>query len=757
MAALAAFTRPLLAVGRMAAFFVLAGTYHVSAAPPKEKPLPTIVFTDEKAGGISPKGGTPSTEIEYELKLLTINGLEGKGQRRALLDLTGGFELAPVSEGVHILKFTGGEEYRFLAIRPPEKLDVERVRKALPQTASALLGGSPYVIGAYGDSVTATGHYPEILAKLLSRALDRPTAIRIVRRAHSGRSIDATARTWSSEVATEPPHLAMIMYGLNDQAGGVSLDAYLEHYKVLAERFREELKADVLLLQPTPHIDVFPKGKPGEEPNAPSYVFRTLGFATELRILGHKMSLPCAETFQAVWGEGGATLAGSAERMRAYFPPSYSKPMHSMLESANPMAGDTIHPNILGHLAMARAVLATLGGPEEAPLPAALRDLKAVSRWKDGGVITEVFGLEKVRTHEPVEYVAFPDRKPLRQVPGTSHVLAWPELAANEKLMDSPEGREFAAERGMIAVAATVDGKTRVVGVPAPLTPRAGFERRRWNAVQHVVDVPVGMRGEAGDEGARELFRVNIPVERESGNMLLFKKFDTKSPASGNTAEIPAFARLWYTRYALAQRVDNEDVVKIDGDLSEWNEVTWSTLGDPDHARWIRGPQDFRTSPEECMLKFAIRAGKGGMYMAIRCSGSVERDRFTLFFDPRAPELLGSPGEYFWVSGDFPKFPGVRVRSGETSPKLPVCQSASKVADGGLQLEIFVPYEVMGQTAWPASGDLGFTFWWTHVGGDKKVTHLQWSDIGHPWNTRWFGVVRIGKKGDAMPFMVRVE
>ncbi|HUU69528.1 MAG TPA: hypothetical protein VM186_08385, partial [Planctomycetota bacterium] len=77
---------------------------------------------------------------------------------------------------------------------------------------------------------------------------------------------------------------------------------------------------------------------------------------------------------------------------------------------------------------------------------------------------------------------------------------------------------------------------------------------------------------------------------------------------------------------------------------------------------------------------------------------------------------------------------------------------------GGSAIEMFVPYELMELTAWPASGDLGLSIWWTHTGPDGKVTQIMWSEDGHPWNTRWYGVVRLVNDAKAkLPYVVRVK
>lgn len=78
-------------------------------------------------------------------------------------------------------------------------------------------------------------------------------------------------------------------------------------------------------------------------------------------------------------------------------------------------------------------------------------------------------------------------------------------------------------------------------------------------------------------------------------------------------------------------------------------------------------------------------------------------------------------------------------------------------ADGtDFTAELFIPYAVAGLAAWPESGDLGFSLVWRHRHEDGRATYLMWAENGHPWNPRWFGVVRRDPKGP-VAFRVRVQ
>lgn len=64
----------------------------------------------------------------------------------------------------------------------------------------------------------------------------------------------------------------------------------------------------------------------------------------------------------------------------------------------------------------------------------------------------------------------------------------------------------------------------------------------------------------------------------------------------------------------------------------------------------------------------------------------------------------------------------------------------------------------MDADGWPASGDLGVSIVWRHRHEDGKVTRLTWSEDGHEWNPRWYGVVRRTGEADAEPpYVVRVK
>jgi hypothetical protein len=153
-----------------------------------------------------------------------------------------------------------------------------------------------------------------------------------------------------------------------------------------------------------------------------------------------------------------------------------------------------------------------------------------------------------------------------------------------------------------------------------------------------------------------------------------------------------------------------------------------------------------------------MKAGAAGLYLGATATGKLEGDSFNLFFDPRAPELLGTPGRYYWINGKVDPNGKLKLARGETSPKLDGLAGTWRPTQKGLALELFVPYGLLEVTAWPAAGDLGFDFWWRHPepnGG--KTTHLLWCSDGHPWNTLGYGIVRlVTDPQQPLPFLLNL-
>jgi hypothetical protein len=156
-----------------------------------------------------------------------------------------------------------------------------------------------------------------------------------------------------------------------------------------------------------------------------------------------------------------------------------------------------------------------------------------------------------------------------------------------------------------------------------------------------------------------------------------------------------------------------------------------------------------------------VKAGENGLYLAAKAKGKVARDSVTVFFDPRKPELLGTPGGYYWLSIGHDRTTGkMQLQPGETSDRhQPDLKGVWQATADGANLEIFVPYSMLDIDGWPEAGDLGLSIDWLHRSSEPDVTdtHLQWSEDGHPWNPRWYGVIRLTDDPHGLPYMVRIK
>lgn len=620
-----------------------------------------------------------------------------------------------------------------LLIPAPTAVPADSLRKTLPNTVKKLRSGEPYTILAIGDSVTATGPYPEILGMLLGRATGHP-AIQVRRAAYSGRSVDAAVRRFEKDVAPVKADLALIMFGLNDQAASSPLEAYLEQTRWLVKRLREQ-GADVVLMEPTPHINIIPMPGDKEPPPAEASIFRTVGFAAALRELGTELGAPVVPTFDALWGAGGVDLLQSAQNAWPLFPTHYSKPFSNMVETQG--KGDTIHPNVQGHLKLAQAVLATLAGRNPV---APLRVAAETRIGQDGRLIAQltlrnnasgqrqgslaVYPFPQDDTHERLDYA-------LAEGEAQELTFVWPETVR----LGGPLWLQVVDYHA---------GHSRAWAVPAELQPAV-----RWARERSVVAEPNAVaRLLTGGSGVREV-PVSWPGSAQVGRIPLAVSLTVKAE------EVPAQAELVYTRYAAA--LSGEAV--LDGDLSEWADATWVPVGEPSQARWTKGPADYRATPAECYLHWAFRAGTDGVWLAFRATGELSQDQFTLYFDHRPAALLGSAGPYSWVDGRLNADGTMTLRPGDSSPagRLPELQGRWRAAgEDKSEGELFVPYAVLNALAWPEDGDLGASIVWMHAHADGRVTRLMWSENGHPWNTRWFGVVRRDPAGP-LPWRVRVQ
>ena len=691
------------------------------------------VFTDAQAT-IRVTGAT--APVPYTLRTITAAGWGPTAQGTAAV-ADGAFTLAPLCEGIHIvtLGLNPPVEVRFLALNPPPKVRRAAVLRALPRNGKKLLAGQPFLGVAMGDSVTNTGDYVGMLTLLLERATGNHS-IKILNRSYPGRSVDASVRFFPEDVLATKPDVGFLMYGLNDLHAGCALDGYLDQYRWITQHLATDVGADTVLLTPTPDAsmdDKFVAYSP--------YLTDTLRFADALVPLAKELKAPLADTFHALW-MGGASLDEAGHRQWPLHPLGYASQFSSIIETGH---GDGIHPNVLGHLAIARAVFAAMTGQ---PVPAPPLAFTATSVFTPAGLESTVTvrNASKAARTGTLTLLPLPDGRVTTDfhglyalIPGAtqSFTVRWPDVKSPDDLLTYPANSYIAPGRPTFAV---LDTSGEIYAVPAPFPVAGGYRRERQlvtgNTVAVTLDGPLGPTTQT----------VTLPKESEMCRLPL------KSALPGKYS-VPAVAELVYLRSAGALRGN----ATVDGKLDEWDAHTWSTLGDPLQARWTQGPADNRATPAECMQHWAFKAGDTGLYCAVKITGAVDKDVFTLFFDPRDPAELGTPGRYYWVSGNLEKDGKVKLSRGETSKTDAGLTGAWAPTADGMTLELFIPYALMERVAWPAGGQLGLSIWWRH-NGPGGATHLQWAEDGHPWNTRWYGVVCLQTdKTQPLPYRVRIK
>lgn len=701
------------------------------------------VFTDGAA-----RLATPGIEGAVACHVSTITA-DGFGPRK-MLTLTaadGAVSVPPLCEGIHVVSLGPpvDKELRFLAIAPPPALDVVTVRKVLPRTGAKLLEGKPFLILSMGDSVTATGDYESLLVMLLARATGNAN-ITFVDRSYPGRSVDATVRHFERDTKGIKPDLGLLMYGLNDQGGGVPLRAYLEQYAWVADRLAARFEADSVFLQPTPHIAVFDAG-PGGNVEPPQLAFRTVGFAEAVATLGTQRGVPVALTFAALWGNGGGTIPQAAMAMWPLYPQSHDAPFSTLLESRG--QGDTIHPNVLGHLRIAKAVYAALNGQ------AAAQPLRFVgeSRWTKKGVVSRVTAINDSGKPREGRLEAYPPPSARLDGPGSimyklapgesvSFEAVWPEVAKPEDLFRYTYFQYLNADFNHLFIVDFAGAGCLPRSVEVPFEVPGGFVAGRQ--IVEGRQIMATLKTPSGSEAVPVVIPRGSPV----GRIPLIRKLQ----ANGKTGY--AVTEVAYTEFGEALPGEAE----VDGNLREWVSPRWAPVGEPCQARSRSGPLDNRKRPDEAYVHMAFKAGTNGIFIALRGRGELADDQATLFFDPRAPESLGTAGPYYWAGLRFAADGVVNLDKGETSVETPHMAGRWRATAGGLEAELFIPYSLMDGSTWPASGDLGFSLVWTHQPKDGNSTQLKWSEDGHEWNPRWYGVLRrVFSPRDAVPFMVRVK
>lgn len=702
------------------------------------------VFTDETAR-ISAEG--VEGPLACHTALITPAGF-GPKRTETVSVSNGAFRLAPLAEGLHVVHLGAplDTEVRFLAFAPPAALDPAAVARTLPRSGAKLLAGEPFRILAMGDSVTDTGSYHELLARLLARATGN-ARIEVVRHAYAGRSIDATVRHFDRDTRGPAPDLGLLMYGLNDQVCFVPRRAFLEQYAWVAEQLHDRFGADTVFLQPTPHIDMLRSGREGgSEP--PEYAFRTVHYARAIEELGKATDIPVAPTFAAIWGEGGNTARESAMALWPLYPTGYAAPFSTLLESVG--RGDTIHPNALGHLQLAKAVYRTIAGRADLP-PLAL---SGTSRWTPTGVVSRITVMNqgsdkregRLDPYAPMgARIEGPATVRYALAPGETLTfeVGWPDAATPEDLLRFPNDLYLSQEHVPLGVVDFARGRSTVHGVVCPFEVDGDFVPCR--AVVETDSVDVELR--TPDGIVQETVR--LPEEAVVGRVPLVRELRHGSREGHAVAEL-AFARVGLAPVGEAV---------VDGMLGEWGDQPAVPVGEPCQARDWRGPADRRAVPGEARGEFLFRAGGDGIYVGFRGQGVLTNDSIMVFLDPREPTQLGTVGPYYWASLGLGKNGKVGVGKGETSPTGEGATGTWRATETGLEAECFLPYRLMDRDAWPASGDLGLSIIWRHRHADGRTTRLVWTEDGHEWNPRWYGVVQRIDPGAAPRnrYVVRVK
>ncbi|HAI13006.1 MAG TPA: hypothetical protein DCM28_14970, partial [Phycisphaerales bacterium] len=606
----------------------------------------------------------------FSLRVLTREGWLDKGKQTHIADSSGTLRFTPDTQGV--FEFTTisskPQTIRLLAMDIPSALDRKALLKALPQHGQRLLDGKPITILAMGDSVTATGIYHQLLGKML-RKVTGNNQITVTVKAHPGKSVDASVRTYDSDIKPVKPDIGLLMYGLNDQGAGGAMDVYLKQTRWLCEQLKADFGTDMLLLQPTPHIE------------SEQTAFRTIAYAQALTTLADELDLPVAQTFDAIWGIGGQSIAQSMRAMQPLYPPHYSKQWQTMLSQDG--KGDTIHPNILGHLALAQAAYNRITGQPNPPKPL---QYKAQNTWGKNGLVTQLTITNTSITHRTGmlsvyradHWTAPPlaDSLPYDSASGKSQTfnINWPTIKLPEDLLTLRASGYVTHDQPYLAITDTHHGHLTVQGIQ---TQRAGD---MYYPPQRIVTDGPNFHVQMRDGFSRIIQTLTLPDDQPVG------LFHAKTQRRNNTA----IAQVSYTQFAQALI----GKATIDGDLSEWTQHTWSPLGNPSQACWTNGPVDNRNSPAECDPIFSFKCAPDGLYMAIKVKGDLSKDHLTVLFDPRPSTELGKVGGYYWLNAGYSNGT-FQVRHGETSPGNVRITSAIQAHGDQSHIEMFIPFALM--------------------------------------------------------------
>lgn len=379
-------------------------------------------------------------------------------------------------------------------------------------------------------------------------------------------------------------------------------------------------------------------------------------------------------------------------------------------------ARDHIHPNAAGHARLAETVFDFLQNRTvQPPLefrgrfcwgnpPAVELTVRNRSDRERSGELT-IFAPEPMRYRTQFRY---------RLAPGETETatLPFPELKTAAQLLEPPWSWYLKRDHLAVTVVDFGPDGARVAPVPCP-RPEAERGIPEWG------DLP--------------------PLSGDSGRIPLIH--DKKA------------RELFYTRYGAVLPGE----AAADGDPAEWTHAVWSKIGAPHQARALSGARDNRRSPDDKRIEFSARAGAEKLHLAFRIQGKIAgRESFTLYFDPRDPAERNTVGTYYWLNVTFRSDGKLNWSSGETADRKFRIEAARR----GNFVELSIPCRWFGRETFPASGDLGFSVVWFHAPGTPEATRLTWSESGHAWTPRNYGVLRRIKTPDeaaSLPYRIRIE
>jgi len=256
-------------------------------------------------------------------------------------------------------------------------------------------GKEPVRIVCFGDSITGVYYHTggrRAWCDMLGIALQRlyPQAkLEMFNAGISGNTSAAGLKRIERDVLAHKPHLVVVMFGMNDCAGG-DVQAFRANLKTIVQRCRE-VGAAVVLCTPN---SIYPQDA--------RRVQHLAAFADGVREVASELSAPLADCYRAY------------EDLRAANPTEWKLLM-----------SETIHPGMNGHKLFAEVIAETVSGKR-----IALGEVPPLSPSLN-------FTFSRLSQKQPVAMIAMPpyDRlmaEALRQLypEGQTEVTAWPVAGA---------------------------------------------------------------------------------------------------------------------------------------------------------------------------------------------------------------------------------------------------------------------------------------------------------------------------------------